>query len=385
MGELHPLGENLPEECRAFAVELRKLFSGLGVSVRRYAARRFRDPSTISRYLSGTRIPPWEVVADLFTDLAEHRGAAATPAAIELVRELHRAAVRTSGSPGHAMEILQIQLADADREARRSSLQEDVLGDALLDRRHRIADLEVRLSQTEAACAAERARADALELYFPDHEELVKERDMLQEEVRRLTEELEDVRMRGRLAEDRCQMLERQLAMVESQRPAAVPQQDGSPGVVADGADGAAASKPCVGLRPKILVVDDQQNNLLAMEAVLATLDQELVTATSGQEALKALLDHDDFAVILLDVQMPEMDGYETAAHIKRRPRNRDIPIIFLTAMGADPEHSSRGYAAGAVDYMAKPFDPWALRAKVSVFTEIFLERRRYSARAPMD
>ncbi|MBC3981040.1 response regulator, partial [Streptomyces sp. AC536] len=136
------------------------------------------------------------------------------------------------------------------------------------------------------------------------------------------------------------------------------------------------------GPRPKILIVDDQRDNLLAMEAVLATLGQELVAATSGREALKALLDHDDFAVILLDVQMPEMDGYETAAQIKRRPCNRDIPLLFLTAMGADPEHSSRGYAAGAVDYIAKPVDPWALRAKVSTFTEIFLERRHYSRHA---
>ena len=216
---------------------------------------------------------------------------------------------------------------------------------------------------------------------FPDHQELVKERDLLRQEVHRLTEELEDVRQRGRLAEDRCQMLERQLAMVESQRVAAVPRQDEEPGVPA----GPVVPEPCAGPRPKILVVDDQQNNLLAMEAVLATLDQELVTATSGQEALKALLDHDDFAVILLDVQMPEMDGYETAAHIKRRPRNRDVPIIFLTAMGADPEHTSRGYAAGAVDYMAKPIDPWALRAKVSVFTEYFLERRRYNERGGME
>ncbi|WP_413808411.1 response regulator [Streptomyces sp. OE57] len=372
MSVLHPLGENLPEECRAFAVELRKLFLGLGVSVRRYAVRRHRDPSTISRFLNGTRIPPWEFVFDLFTDLAERRGVAPTPAAIELVRELHRAAVRTSRSPGHAMEILQIQLADADRDARVSMAHQDVLGEALLDLKHRIADLEVRLNQAEAAWATERARADALERDIPDRDELIKERDLLQQEVRRLTEELDEVRLRGRLAEERCLVLERQLAMVESQRPAAVPQQEEEP----MGREGPAPQR-AMGPRPKILVVDDQQNNLLAMEAVLATLDQELVTATSGQEALKALLDHDDFAVILLDVQMPEMDGYETAAHIKRRPRNRDIPIIFLTAMGSDPEHSSRGYAAGAVDYMAKPFDPWALRAKVSVFTEIFLERRQ--------
>ncbi|MFE2183231.1 response regulator [Streptomyces sp. NPDC059455] len=373
MSVLHPLGENLPEECRAFAVELRKLFLGLGVSLRRYAVRRHRDPSTISRFLNGTRIPPWEFVFDLFTDLAERRGVAPTPAAIELVRELHRAAVRTSRSSGHAMEILQIQLADADRDARVSMAHQDVLGEALLDLKHRIADLEVRLNQAEAAWATERARADALERDIPDRKELIKERDLLQQEVRRLTEELDEVRLRGRLAEERCLVLERQLAMVESQRPAAVPQQEEEP----MGREGPAAPQRAMGPRPKILVVDDQQNNLLAMEAVLATLDQELVTATSGQEALKALLDHDDFAVILLDVQMPEMDGYETAAHIKRRSRNRDIPIIFLTAMGSDPEHSSRGYAAGAVDYMAKPFDPWALRAKVSVFTEIFLERRQ--------
>ncbi|MPY45816.1 response regulator, partial [Streptomyces phyllanthi] len=127
---------------------------------------------------------------------------------------------------------------------------------------------------------------------------------------------------------------------------------------------------------PKVLIVDDQPDNLLAMTAVLCTLDQELVAVPSGQEALKALLDHDDFAVIIMDVQMPDMDGYETAAHIKRRPRNRDVPIIFLTAMGTDPEHSARGYAAGAVDYIGKPFDPWVLRAKVAVFTGIYLERR---------
>ncbi|MET7901595.1 response regulator [Streptomyces sp. NPDC005355] len=213
----------------------------------------------------------------------------------------------------------------------------------------------------------------ALEGDFPDNEELIKERDKLQQEVRQLAEELEEVPLRGRLAEDRCLVLERQLARVESRRPAVVPQPEEEPVTPV----GPTVSRSGAGLRPKILVVDDQHYNLLAMGAVLATLDQELVTAASGQEALKALLDHDDFALILLDMQMPEMDGYETAAHIKRRPRNRDIPIIFLTAMGADPEHSSRGYAAGAVDYMAKPFDPWALRAKVSVFTKIFLERRR--------
>ncbi|MFC7218654.1 two-component system response regulator [Streptomyces polyrhachis] len=125
--------------------------------------------------------------------------------------------------------------------------------------------------------------------------------------------------------------------------------------------------------KAKILLVDDRPENLLALEAILSALDQSLVRASSGEEALKALLT-DDFAVILLDVQMPGMDGFETAAHIKRRERTRDIPIIFLTAINHGPHHTFRGYAAGAVDYISKPFDPWVLRAKVSVFVELYMK-----------
>lgn len=123
--------------------------------------------------------------------------------------------------------------------------------------------------------------------------------------------------------------------------------------------------------KAKILLVDDRQENLLALEAILSALDQTLVRAHSGEEALKALLT-DEFAVILLDVQMPGMDGFETAAHIKRREKTRDIPIIFLTAINHGPHHTFRGYAAGAVDYISKPFDPWVLRAKVAVFVDLY-------------
>ncbi|HEV2635211.1 MAG TPA: response regulator [Actinocrinis sp.] len=122
--------------------------------------------------------------------------------------------------------------------------------------------------------------------------------------------------------------------------------------------------------RAKILMVDDRPENLVALEAVLGGLDQTLVRAGSGEEALKALL-LADFAVILLDVQMPGMDGFETAAQIKRRDRTKDVPIIFLTAVTGGPHHAYRGYAAGAVDYLTKPFDPWILRAKVAVFVEL--------------
>lgn len=131
----------------------------------------------------------------------------------------------------------------------------------------------------------------------------------------------------------------------------------------------------------KILLVDDREENLLALEAILGGLGHELLRATSGQQALKHLL-VEDVSLILLDVQMPEMDGYDTAAHIKSRPRTQDIPIIFLTAIDREAHQAYRGYAAGAVDFLAKPFDPWVLRAKVEVFLGLQQERRALLDRA---
>ena len=127
--------------------------------------------------------------------------------------------------------------------------------------------------------------------------------------------------------------------------------------------------------RPRVLLVDDRPENLLALQAVLAPLDAALVTAGSGGEALKALLE-DDFAVVLLDVQMPDMDGFETARYIRSRPRSSHTPIIFLTAVSTDVTQMLRGYEAGAVDYVLKPFDADVLRAKVSVFADLDRHRR---------
>lgn len=122
--------------------------------------------------------------------------------------------------------------------------------------------------------------------------------------------------------------------------------------------------------KANILLVDDRDENLIALEAALTSLDQNLVRANSGEEALKHLLGT-DFAVILLDVIMPGMDGFETAAHIKQREKTKDVPIIFLTAQEIDRHQVFRGYASRAVDFLIKPFDPWALRSKVEVFVEL--------------
>ena len=120
-----------------------------------------------------------------------------------------------------------------------------------------------------------------------------------------------------------------------------------------------------------VLLVDDRAENLLALEAILEPLGQELVRAHSGEEALRELLRR-DFAVILLDVQMPGIDGFETARLIKERKRTRHIPILFLTAISRDSDQVFRGYSAGAVDYILKPFDADVLRSKVGVFVELW-------------
>ena len=156
---------------------------------------------------------------------------------------------------------------------------------------------------------------------------------------------------------------------------------------------------PSVETEPvKILIVDDHPENLLALEATLgrsgakpngagpngagAALNVDFVRASSGREALRKIL-VENFAVILLDVQMPEMDGYETAELIRTRPQSQFTPIIFLTAVNTSEVNIFRGYSLGAVDYITKPFDPWVLRAKVGVFVDLYrkqLEIHRQAA-----
>jgi len=133
----------------------------------------------------------------------------------------------------------------------------------------------------------------------------------------------------------------------------------------------------------RVLLVDDRKDNLLALEAIMQGLPVQTVAAHSGEEALKHLL-VEDFALILLDAQMPDMDGFETARRIKQRERTRGIPIVFLTAADYDAHLALRGYAAGAVDYITKPIDPWVLRAKVSVLVELWDKNRRVRTQATL-
>jgi PAS domain S-box-containing protein len=137
------------------------------------------------------------------------------------------------------------------------------------------------------------------------------------------------------------------------------------------GEDAQSGSEAPAARRASILLVDDNPNNLTALVQMLAPLGQDIVQARSGIEALRALL-RQDFAIVLLDVKMPDIDGYELAQLIRGRARTRDTPIIFITAHDQEPANVVRGYALGAVDYVFKPIEPVVLCAKVAVFVQLF-------------
>ncbi|MEO6867553.1 MAG: response regulator, partial [Gaiellales bacterium] len=133
--------------------------------------------------------------------------------------------------------------------------------------------------------------------------------------------------------------------------------------------------------RPTVLVVDDEPANVQSIEAILEPLDVQLLTASSGKAALRVLLKQ-DVAVIVLDVRMPGMDGFETAQLVKQRPRTKHVPIIFLTALANDREQALSGYEAGGIDYMEKPVEPVVLRAKVASFAALHESRRQVEHQA---
>ena len=129
-------------------------------------------------------------------------------------------------------------------------------------------------------------------------------------------------------------------------------------------------------MRQSILVVDDHRENLIALEAILEAPNRNLVMATSGNEALQLALKH-DFSLVLLDVQMPEMDGFEVAELMRQNRRTRSIPIIFVTAISKEQSYVFKGYQAGAVDYLFKPIDQQILEAKVNVFLDLDMQKRK--------
>lgn len=129
-------------------------------------------------------------------------------------------------------------------------------------------------------------------------------------------------------------------------------------------------------MQPKILLVDDREDNLLSIESILKPGGYQFYKASSGEDALKILLEETDFAIILMDVKMPILNGFETAALIYEREKLKHIPIIFITANNYGDENVFKGYQAGGIDYILKPINPEVLRVKVSVFANQYTKNR---------
>ncbi|MFB6580832.1 hypothetical protein ACFCYC_26090 [Streptomyces sp. NPDC056402] len=205
MGELKPIDDGLSPETGALAEALRALFAGLRISTRRYAARRAYDSATVSRYLSGRRLPPWDFVRNLLHDVAEERGTVPTEETLGMLRSLHSAALQAGGSPGHRVQLLERRLADADRESRRAMARERWLEGTLQDCEDRLRDLQLRYRELEAGpMQAPDPAVGAADEYAE-----------LREEIHELNAELARVRELHRQAEQRCERLERQLAHAE--------------------------------------------------------------------------------------------------------------------------------------------------------------------------
>src|SRR4028119_15040 len=132
-----------------------------------------------------------------------------------------------------------------------------------------------------------------------------------------------------------------------------------------------------------VLLVDDRPENLLAMESILADLGQNLIRAGSGKEALRFLL-VEDFALILLDVQMPDLNGFDLAEMIRERERTQHTPIIFVSATSKDEQYVFKGYSLGAVDYLTKPFQPEILKSKVRFFTKLYRQNQEIKRQAAL-
>ncbi|MFE7187445.1 helix-turn-helix domain-containing protein [Streptomyces erythrochromogenes] len=218
---LRPLGEGVPEDAARLAAALRELFSSLGLSVRRYASRTHRNAGAVSRYLNGTRVPPWDFVTELFIEVAKQKKAPLRQEAMELIKESHRNALKVSNKRLHEVQTLQDQLEEADARVQQAAIREQVLMEGLQLREQRIAELETRHVELSARRDKEiREREGTVaELALAretDSDELAR----LKSEVDQLRVELHRAKESSAAAEERCRTLEERLAAAEEQAQA---------------------------------------------------------------------------------------------------------------------------------------------------------------------
>ncbi|BBC35866.1 hypothetical protein SGFS_071600 [Streptomyces graminofaciens] len=217
MGTLEPIGDAVPEDHRAFAEALRTLFDSLGISLRRYAARCYTDAGTLSRYLKGTRIPPWNFVVNLLAHVAEEREIQTSDETVALLRQLYVRAAKTSAGTKRAADLQRL-LEEADEQVREATSLERLLRQALHESQQHVDQLNVELKALRAVRAADRQAAKAeIDLFTSEADELRAERDQLQADIAILKKQLADATSARILAEERCDQLERQIESAENE------------------------------------------------------------------------------------------------------------------------------------------------------------------------
>lgn len=288
VGALEPIGDEVSEENRALAEALRTLFDSLGISMRRYAARCYTDPGTFSRYLAGTRVPPWNFIVNLLAHVAEEREGQTSNETVALLRQLYARAAGGSGGTRRASDLQRL-LEEADEQAREAASLERLLRAALHESQQQVAHLNVELKALRAVRAADRQAAESeIELFTSEADDLRRERDQLQTEIDVLKKQLKEATNARVLAEERCDQLERQIESAErEEKPTSQPEGRATNVDVASEADALqerAAQEYAI-----------TQERMAATQAHIATLQAELDKARRDplhQESTASMRDH---------------------------------------------------------------------------------------------
>ncbi|QLE73080.1 hypothetical protein FGW37_17070 [Streptomyces rectiverticillatus] len=347
-GALAPLGEELSLEKRALAEALRKLFLGLETSVRRYAVRRHRDPGTLSRYLNGSRTPPWEFVTDLITDLNE-RGRPITPDVEQLLRTLHREAL-SSTPHAHELQKLQDELAEADKASRQADVQQQALTELLQDRERRLADLQNQLRLAERVREEDRISYAASLTHHQDTcARLQAQRDQLLDEVCGLREALHTAKLAADAAEHRCDELENALKSAENQLGEA-----SAPYSLVEALETADRTATVPQLIDLVNRLGTPARRAMATELVAAAArERPAQEAAALIEALYAVEQH-QHAQVALQAMVLVRPIHETAALLAEFARARLDPAAAVVLQTALDAHSPYDIAVIAADLHAR-------------------------------
>ncbi|MEU6822171.1 hypothetical protein ABZ921_16210 [Streptomyces atriruber] len=215
------MSDDVPDEAAQLAKALREVFAGTKISVRRYATRTHRNAGAVSRYLNGTRVPPWEFITELFTEVSRETGNTLKPEVVEHLKAAHRKALKSSNRRLHEVQILQDRLEDADLQAQQAGIREKVLLEGLQTREHRISQLESRHVELTSRWERDARERDSLkaELQLASTSQ-TEELEQLKIEVNQLRQELEEARELSEQAERKCQRLEQQLSEAEERAQA---------------------------------------------------------------------------------------------------------------------------------------------------------------------